>query len=161
MLKRVAVCLSVTLIAASTCLAQANPRGEAKLELDGKSITVEYGRPSLKGRDMLAKATVGQSWRMGADGATTLKTEAELGFGDTVIPKGDYILTAKKLSEAEWELEIRDGDRKIVAAVPLKSAKLDESVEQFTIMLKQADDGGGKLKLKWGMQALWTAFSAK
>lgn len=161
MLKRVAVCLSLTLLAASTCLAQANPRGEAKLELNGKTITVDYGRPSLKGRDMLGKATVGQSWRMGADGATTLKTAAELSFGATVVPQGDYTLTAKKTGETDWQLEIHGAEGEVIATVPFESGKLEESVEEFTIVLKEGEEGGGKLKLKWGTQALWTAFTAK
>jgi len=58
--------LAVSLLAVSSVSAQTNPRGEAKLELDGKAVTVEYGRPSLKGRDMLARAQPGQSWRLGA-----------------------------------------------------------------------------------------------
>ena len=36
--------------------AQVNPRGETTLELDGGTVTIEYGRPSLKGRDI--KTTV-------------------------------------------------------------------------------------------------------
>ena len=72
--------LAVSLCLAIAATAQMNPRGEAKVTLAGMPIVVDYGRPSLKGRDMLGKAAVGQEWRMGAETATTIKTR-ELSFG--------------------------------------------------------------------------------
>ena len=64
--------LAAGVACAPSATAQMNPRGEATLTLAGKPIVVEYGRPSLKGRDMLGRAAVGDEWRMGADGATTV-----------------------------------------------------------------------------------------
>ena len=112
--------LALTVGLASVAAAQMNPRGEAKLTLAGKEIVVDYGRPSLKGRDMLGKATVGQEWRMGADSATTLKTPGSLSFGSTVVPPGDYVLKAKKVSDTEWVLKF-EGDGKPAVEVPLMS----------------------------------------
>ena len=79
MLKRLAL-LAAAVVVAAPAFAQ-NPRGEAKASVAGKTVAIDYGRPSLKGRDMLGQAQVGQSWRMGADAATGLKTEADLSFG--------------------------------------------------------------------------------
>ena len=102
--------------------AQMNPRGEAKVTLAGKPIVVEYGRPSLKGRDMLGKAEVGQEWRMGADTATTLKTPAEPELRLDPVPPGEYVLRAKKVSDTDWALKLeRDG--KAAAEVPLRRAR--------------------------------------
>ena len=108
--------------------AQGNPRGEAKALVAGKEVAIDYGRPSLKGRDMLGQAQVGQAWRMGADAATGLKTDADLAFGSVNVPKGEYILTATKVAADEWHLNILSkADRSKVADVPLATSKTPEA----------------------------------
>jgi hypothetical protein len=139
--------------------AQMNPRGEATVTLAGKPIVVEYGRPSLKGRDMLGQAAVGDEWRMGADGATTLDTPVTLMVGSTLVAPGKYILRAKKLGEKEWVLKLmRDG--KAAAEVPLQATALDKSVEAFTIDLAE-EQGQGVFRMSWGTLALAARFTAK
>ena len=113
--------LVVSLGLTATAIAHGNTRGEAKVSLGGKPIVVDYGRPSLKGRDMLGKAEVGQEWRMGADAPTTLDTPVSLTFGGARVPPGQYVLRAKKVSDKDWVLKLeRDG--KTAAEVPLRAA---------------------------------------
>ena len=151
--------LALTVGLASTAAAQANPRGEAKVTLGGKTIVVDYGRPSLKGRDMLGKAEVGQEWRMGADSATTLKTPVALSFGSTQVPAGEYVLKARKASATEWVLKLeRDG--KAAGEIPLVESPLDKSVEVFTIDLAE-EKGEGVFRMSWGSRALEARFTAK
>jgi len=144
---------------APAATAQMNPRGEAKVTLAGKAIVVDYGRPSLKGRDMLGKAAVGDEWRMGADSATTLKTPVSLSFGTTVVPPGDYVLKAKKVSDTDWVLKL-ESDGRAAAEVPLKGSALDKSVEVFTIDLAE-EKGQGVFRMSWGTLALAAPFTAK
>ena len=151
--------LAVSLGLAAGATAQTNPRGEAKVTLAGKPIVVDYGRPSLKGRDMLGQAVVGQEWRMGADAATTLKTPVTLRFGSTDVPPGEYVLRAKKVSETDWALKLeRDG--KAAAEVPLATSPLDKSIEVFTIDLAEKQ-GEGVFRMSWGNLALAARFTAK
>jgi hypothetical protein len=159
MLKRLTLAAAALSLTAPV-LAQ-SPRGEAKAIVSGKAVAIDYGRPSLKGRDMLGQAQVGQAWRMGADAATGLVTEAELAFGDVKVPKGEYILTATKVAADQWQLNVLSkADRSKVADVPLSVSKLEASVEHFTIDLKGEKDKG-ELKLSWGTTALGTAFTGK
>ncbi len=143
------------------CFAQMNPRGEVKATVAGKTVEVDYGRPSLKGRDMLGQAQMGQAWRMGADAPTILKTEADLSFGAAAVPKGNYVLTATKLAADKWQLNVLGlEDRSKIADVPLTVETLPQSVEQFTIELT-GQGNQGELKLSWGTTALKTTFTTK
>jgi len=151
--------LAVTLGLTAAATAHSAPRGEAKVTLAGKPIVIDYGRPSLKGRDMLGKAEVGQDWRMGADAPTTLDTPVSLSFGATRVPPGQYVLRARKVSAKDWVLKLeRDG--KTAAEVPLESLVLDKSVEEFTIDLAE-EKGQGVFRMSWGTVALTTRFTAK
>lgn len=139
-------------------------RGNAKATVAGKEVSIEYGRPELQGRDMLSKLAVGDSWRMGADSPTSLKTGAELSFGDAVVPAGEYIL---KLTRGEGDGWIMNVLRKSAAGagdklvdVPLKATPTDASVEAFTIELTGAGKAG-TLALKWGKTSLGASFTGK
>src|SRR5580698_7239976 len=84
-------------VLAAPALAQNNPRKTASLTLGSAKVTVDYGRPSLKGRnvnDLLKQMSAGQVWRLGADKSTTFTTSADLDFGGTTVPKGIYSLWA-------------------------------------------------------------------
>ena len=160
MLKRFALA-AIAVCVAAPVFAQGNPRGEAKATVAGKEVAIDYGRPSLKGRDMLGQAQVGQAWRMGADAATGLKTDADLAFGSVNVPKGEYILTATKVAADEWHLNILSkADRSKVADVPLATSKAPASVELFTIDVKGEKDKG-EIKLSWGSIALAAPFTAR
>jgi hypothetical protein len=160
MLKRFLFAATLCALAAPA-FPQGNPRGEAKATVDGKAVAIEYGRPSLKGRDMLAQAQVGKAWRLGADAATTLTTEADLAFGDVTVPKGEYLLTATKVDADTWQLNVLNrADRAKVADIPLSMSKTDGPVETFTIEMIGEDDKG-QVKLMWGETALSADFAAE
>jgi hypothetical protein len=151
--------VAFSLALAASAAAQMNPRGEARVTLAGKEIVVDYGRPALKGRDMLGKAEVGQEWRMGADSATTLKTPVTLRFGSTEVAPGDYVLKAKKVSETDWQLKL-EKDGKAMAEVPLTASPVEKSIELFTIDLSE-EKGQGVFRMSWGNRALSARFTAK
>jgi Protein of unknown function (DUF2911) len=160
MLKRTALA-AVALAVAAPVFAQGNPRGEAKAMVADKTVSIDYGRPSLKGRDMLGQAQIGQAWRMGADASTSLKTDADLAFGSVHVPKGEYVLTATKVSADQWHLNVlAKEDRSKIADVPLAMSKVDPSVEMFTVELTGEKDKG-EFAMMWGTTALKADFTAK
>jgi len=160
MMKRIALA-ALTVAVAGPAFGQGNPRGEAKATVAGKEVSIEYGRPSLKGRDMLGQAQVGQAWRMGADTATSLKTAADLSFGSVAVPKGEYVLTATKVAADQWHLNVLSkAERSKIADIPLAPAKADGSAEMFTVNLKGEKDKGEFL-MQWGTTALKTDFTGK
>ncbi|MGO8813897.1 MAG: DUF2911 domain-containing protein [Terriglobia bacterium] len=158
---------------ASVALAQGNPRGTTTITLKGKKISIEYGRPSLKGRstdDLLGQLTSGSFWRMGADTSTTLTTAADLVFADAVVPAGQYSLWLQRAVDAStWNLIVNkqhgqwgtDHDRsQDLVFIPLKQSKAHQSVETLTETLRKAG-GGGTITIKWGMLVLSAGFKAK
>ena len=165
---RRAVALAVlTLAAAAPLSAFQAPaddlRGTAESTIGGTKIAIEYGRPSLKGRDMLGQATVGFQWRLGASAATRLDTGgAALTFGKVVVPAGKYILKATRTSEDAWTLNVMK-EAEAFVDVPLTTAPLPDSVETFTIKITpdDKDKSGGLLSLEWGKTALRAPFRVK
>ncbi len=145
------------------------PRGKAEATIGGAKVVIDYGRPSLGGRDMLAKAPAGTVWRLGADKATVLETSGDLVFDSLVVPKGSYSLFAKRGDGKKWELIIneqsgqwgtqRDADMDLGTA-PLAWETAGESTEEFTIEIASAGDGG-EIHFVWGTNVLKTNFKAK
>jgi hypothetical protein len=143
-------------------------RGKAELKAGTGTITVDYGRPSLKGRDMLSKLEEGAFWRMGMNQATVLTTPVDLSFGATRVPKGAYSLWLKKTGDAfhlvfnsqtgQWGTQ--HDPAKDVFSVSMTKAELPAPVETFTIDLAPAAKGGS-LGLSWGAMKLAAPFEAQ
>jgi len=74
---------------------QAVPRDTASTTIDGKKISIEYGRPDLKGRSfdaLMKQLPPDRMWRAGSGMVTLLKTETPLSIGGKKIPAGKYSL---------------------------------------------------------------------
>ena len=160
--RRLVPVLAAALAVAAIGLAH-NPRGKAEASFNGKAVTVEYGRPSLNGRDMLAQATPGMVWRLGSENATTITTEGDLMIGRNMAGAGAYTLFAKKTDDG-WDLLVNSkigqsglahDPAKDLFSAPLKVETTDDSAEMFTISL-MADGMNGTLRMQWGSTALVT-----
>jgi len=67
----------------------------ARTSIDGKNISIEYGRPILKGRTMeslMKQLPPDRVWRAGAGPITVLSTAADLMIGGEKVPAGNYSL---------------------------------------------------------------------
>ena len=160
---------SILIVSLAALVLAQNPRGKAETDLSGKKVSVEYGQPGLKGRDMLAEAPVGTVWRTGADKSTTFTTDADLVFGSTTIPMGSYSLFTKRTADKTWSLVLNkqtgqwgtehDASQDL-ASVPLTWEQKDSGPELFTIELSSSG-ASGTLRLLWGKHLLTTPFKAK
>jgi len=165
--RTVAIWGSLAILAAGFALAQG--RGKAEATYSGKKVAIDYGQPSLQGRDMLGRAQPGLVWRFGMNAATVLTSEANLHFGDIKVPKGSYSLFAKKVDENTWHLIVNKqtgqwGTNHDAAQdlfeTPLKKSAGADSVEAFTIALA-GKGSAGTLTATWGNVVLSADFKAE
>jgi antitoxin (DNA-binding transcriptional repressor) of toxin-antitoxin stability system len=87
--------------------AERAPRGKATAMIAGKSVTIDYGRPMLKGRPMsalLAQLPADRMWRAGENQVTTLTTETPLVIGGKRIPAGTYSVYVHVPASGPWSL---------------------------------------------------------
>jgi hypothetical protein len=141
---------------------RASPHDKVEATIGGKTITIEYGRPAKKGREIFGKLVpYGQVWRAGADERTKLTTSADLMLGSLHVPAGSYSLWALP-GENEWTLIVNkqaggwgaqwDYEAKIkqdeLGRVKMKLESVP-SVEQFTITLTPGSGNRGTLTLSW------------
>jgi Protein of unknown function (DUF2911) len=83
------------LAVAAAAQAQDAPRETVTASVGGKKVSIEYGRPSLKGRtldQLLAQLPEDRIWRAGVDKVTTIHTETALNLGGKKVPAGNYTL---------------------------------------------------------------------
>jgi hypothetical protein len=165
--------MACLVVGAESGLAQGNPRGTAEIIfVGGKGVSVEYGRPSLKGRtvtDLLSQLDVGGFWRLGADKSTTFSTAVDLQFADVTIPKGVYSLWAQRGAGHSWKLVfnkqhgqwgMNHDTSQDLASVPLTESKASNSAEMVTISLTKKG-AGGAIAIQWGDMELTAHFRVK
>jgi Protein of unknown function (DUF2911) len=151
-------------VGAAQLLAQGGNRGEASATIRSAHVSIDYGRPMLRGRDPLSMITPGMVWRLGASAPTTIDTDHDLLFGNTRVPKGKHILLAQMSEPGKWVLLVSskaydayDASAKI-AETPMKVEKGQDSVEQMTIKLS-GHGNQGDIDVAWGTSRLAASFS--
>jgi hypothetical protein len=135
-----------------------SPRDSVELLLNGKCLSVDYGRPSMRGRKIMGSVVpYGKVWRTGANAATGFTTQADLILGNVKLPHGSYTLYSLPSSK-QWKLIINKQtgqwgtvyNKKLdVARIPLKKKTLAHVAEKFTITLERTSEKSGVMKLAW------------
>ncbi len=137
---------------------RASPHEEVSATVGGKKITIAYGRPYKKGRDIFgALVPWGQVWRTGADEATMLTTDGDVTIGDLKVPKGSYALFTIP-GQKDWQLIVNKNPKQWGAfkydakddlgKTTMKVAAATAPVEQLTISIAPAGNKG-TLKVAW------------
>jgi hypothetical protein len=85
------------------------PRETITTTLNGKAVSINYGRPSLEGRtvdDLLKKLPGDRMWRIGANQVTTLTAETDLVVGGQNVPAGKYSIYVYAPESGDWQLAL-------------------------------------------------------
>lgn len=136
-----------------------SPHVRSSWTIHGAKISIEYGRPYLKGRPEATMMPPGQPWRTGADEATVLTTDKALKIGSLTLAPGSYTLNTQP-GASSWELIVgklsKPGQWGIpydpsleTGRAPMTLGKAAAPAEQLTISIDETP-GGGTLRIEWG-----------
>jgi len=155
---------AVVLACAATAFAQ-SPPARATAAIGGKTVTVQYSAPSVRGRKifgpggLLSRDPTYPIWRAGANAATTLKTEGALDIGGVTIPAGTYSIYVNVKDPEQWELVISKatgqwgltypGPASDLGRVKMTMSVPPQTVEQLKYTVTDKGNGAGELQLAW------------
>jgi hypothetical protein len=166
----VTLALAVGTIAVAQAQAPKSPHETTKGTIDGATISIEYGRPSVRGRKIMGELVpYGKVWRTGADEATTLTTDKAIQIGGASLPAGKYTLYTLP-GASDWQLIVNKqtgqwgtvyDEKQDLARTPLKKSAPSAPVEQLTISIDKNPAGGGVLKIAWENTELTAPITVK
>jgi len=167
-MKRMFVCLGILFVA--PLLAQqkpiASPPATASGSIAGKTITIAYSSPRVKGREghiftkdgLISHDPHYPVWRAGANAATTLHTGADVKIGDLNVPAGTYTLFVDISDPAQWTLIVSKatGEWGLAYDATQDLGKTNMATSESPALVEElkyaiTDDGGGRgtLTLAW------------
>lgn len=183
MKKAILICAVIVIVAATLVLAQQpqqppaakavlSPPATTSVTIAGKTLTINYAAPSMRGRQMLGAGGVISKdptypvWRAGANAATTFHTDADLVIKNLTVPKGDYTIFVQ-VEPLPWQLIInkqlkdpknperalwgRSGYMKEqdLGMVPMDMSKPPAPIETYKMTLSSTGANSGKLQLEF------------
>jgi hypothetical protein len=137
-----------------------SPAAQASIVLNGKTVTIDYCAPSLRGRKVGDQiAPFDHVWRTGANTSTTLHTDSSLRIRDQIIPAGTYTLYSLP-SARGWKLIINKqtgqwgtvyNQAQDLFRIPMFDGVIPSApVEVFKIHFEHTRGNKTELHLTWG-----------
>jgi hypothetical protein len=135
-----------------------SPRDSVFLSLDTNKISVNYSRPSMRGREIMGELVPwNKVWRTGANQATTLTTNFDMVICDVPLVKGKYSLWTlpspggwKMILNKEtgqWGTDYDPGQD--YARFDVVVSELPAAIETLTVALEPTGPASGNLRLMW------------
>jgi len=132
-----------------------SPPATVSTTAGGAEVTIDYSRPSLKGRKAFGELVPYNAvWRTGANEATTFTVDKPVKIEGQALPAGKYALFTIPTA-TEWTIifnktanqwgAFKYDEKQDALRVKVKAKKLAQPVETFTIVTDKA----GKVSLQW------------
>ena len=139
----------------------ASPRQSVEQQFSMSKISLDYGRPAVKGRKVFGELVpFGQVWRAGANSATKIIFEQSIDFGGKVVPAGTYGVFVIP-QEKEWKIILNKDanqwgaysydERLNIVDITVPTQKLTEAQEVFEIALNPKDENNVDMVFKWDL----------
>lgn len=141
-----------------------SPRDTVRARVGDAEVLIDYGRPSVRGRDVFANGVLGDSvWRTGANAATQLQITRPIQFANGTLEPGTYSLFTRISGErADLIVNGRSGiwGTQYDAAANLLSVPMArrraEFMEQFRIAVDSVQPA---IVLRWADQEFRVPFA--
>ena len=163
-MKKILLVLSAVLVSFTT-VAQINtpaPSPSSKLQqtVGLTEVTVEYSRPSMRGRTIFGDLVpYDKVWRTGANARTKITFDKDVNFGGSEVKAGTYAIYTKP-GASSWEVYLYteyDGgglpqkwdESKVAAKTTAQVYPMPMNIETFTIMFDDIKSGSANLGLMW------------
>jgi hypothetical protein len=138
---------------------QASPSAKISQKVGLTDVTVDYSRPSTKGRKIFGELVpFGEVWRTGANAATVLTFSTEVTIGGQKVPAGSYALYAIP-GKTDWTI-ILSKNTKLWGAIGynpsedqlrfnVEASKTSKKYETFDLSFNNMTDNSADLSIKW------------
>lgn len=132
----------------------ASPAETLSGKINGATITIKYGSPSVKGRAIWgALVPYGKVWRAGANDATTFETDKTITIEGKQLPAGKYsffvipnenesIIIFNKEAKQWGSYDYKESNDQL--RVVVKNKKADALVEKLEYKIQE-----NKIELRW------------
>lgn len=145
-----------------------SPHLRSAWTIDGANISIEYGRPFLKGRPEAQMMPPGREWRTGADVATIITSDKPLKFGAISLAAGSYTINTVP-GDKDWQLVLgrlsKPGQWGIpyqkeleIGRTPMTRGMTKKPVENVTISIDDTPTGAA-LRVEWGSVSATAPFT--
>ena len=144
-----------------------SPRDSVSLTLDTNTISVNYGRPSMRGRKIMGDLIPwNKVWRTGANEATHLTTNFDMVIGGIPLARGKYTLWTLP-SPTKWKFIVNKetgqwgtkyNERQDYGRFEARVAQTSAPVETLSITLSATGPTSGTLNLVWENTSVITTF---
>ncbi len=136
-----------------------SPAGSVKQRVGLTDITIDYSRPSMKGRAIFGGLEpYGRVWRTGANSATKITFSTPVKFGGVDVAAGSYALFTIPGQE-EWTVILNKvtgqwgaysyDEKNDLARIKVTPFNLPLPIETFTITFNHLKESSALLELAW------------
>ncbi|QBA63936.1 DUF2911 domain-containing protein [Muriicola soli] len=139
---------------------QPSPAAKIMQRVGLTDVTVEYSRPSMRGRTIFGDLVpFDKLWRTGANARTTITFDTDIIVGDGSLKAGSYAIFTKP-SATSWDVyfytETGGGgtpqewdESKIAAQIKVNTLPIEMPIETFTISFDDLHSSGATLGMMW------------
>lgn len=162
----VAALAARTVVPAARQRPRISPHEVHEFDAGGCHVTLNYGRPSKRGRQIWGGLVPwGHWWMPGADEATIITTSKAIALEGLAVPAGDHTLYMLPDESASFlivsnevgQFHTQYHPEKNLGQVKLVMRRLDSLLEEMTFTV-EPEASGGRLALAWDDRAYSAGF---